>query len=77
MCNADAENRCIPYTINWRSIIRTTNTPITRTPNGHASYATSPRKAMREMEDNIMQKVGMREDKEKKANESYTSRERY
>jgi len=29
------------------------------------------------MVDNSMQKVGMREDKEKKAYESYTSRERY
>jgi hypothetical protein len=43
---------------------------------GHASYATSPRKATREMEDNNMQKVGMREDKEKKTYEPYTSRER-
>jgi len=32
---------------------------------------------MREMVDNNMQKVGMREDKEKKIYESYTSRERY
>jgi hypothetical protein len=32
---------------------------------------------MSEMVDNNMQKVGMREDKEKKAYESYTSRERY
>jgi hypothetical protein len=76
MCNADAENRCIPYTINWRSIIRTTSTPITRTPMGHASYAMSPRKAMSEKVDNSMQKVGMREDKEKKTYEPYTSRER-
>jgi hypothetical protein len=36
-----------------------------------------PRKAMREMVDNNMQKVGMREDKEKKTYELYTSRERY
>jgi hypothetical protein len=32
---------------------------------------------MSETEDNDMQKVGMREDKEKKIYESYTSRERY
>jgi len=32
---------------------------------------------MREMADNNMQKVGMREDKEKKTYELYTSRERY
>ena len=44
---------------------------------GHKSYATSPRKTTREMVDNSMQKVGMREDKEKNAYESYTSRERY
>ena len=44
---------------------------------GHTSYATSPRKTTSEMVDNNMQNVGMREDKEKKAYESYTSRERY
>ena len=43
---------------------------------GHTSYATSTRKAMREIVDNNMQKVGMREDREKKKYESYTSRER-
>ena len=32
---------------------------------------------MSEMEDTTMQKVGMRDDKEKKAYEPYTSRERY
>ena len=76
MRNANATNRCIPYTINWGFITRITTTPITRTPTGHASYATSPRKAIREMEDNNMQKVGIREDNEKKAYESYTSQER-
>ena len=44
---------------------------------GHTSYATSARKVMRESVDNNMQKVGMREDKEKKTYELYTSRERY
>ena len=44
---------------------------------GHTSYATSTRKAMRETVDNNTQKVGMREDKEKKIYELYTSRERY
>jgi len=77
MCNANAENRCIPYMINWRSIIRTTNTQITETPMGHTSYATSPRKTTRDMVDKNIQRVGMREDKEKKAYESYISRERY
>jgi len=43
---------------------------------GQASYATSPKKAMRETVDNNMQKVGTCEDKEKKKYESYTSRER-
>ena len=43
---------------------------------GHASYATSPKKAIREIVDNDMQKVGMREANEKKTYESYTSRER-
>jgi hypothetical protein len=63
--------------INWRTITRITSTPITRVPTGHASYATSPRQAIREIEDNNMQKVGMRDDNEKKAYESYTSLERY
>jgi len=62
--------------MNWRAINNTTSTPITRTPMGHTSYATSPRKITREIVDNNMQKVGMREDKEKKMYESYTSRER-
>ena len=44
---------------------------------GHMLYATSPRKAMRERVDNNMQKVGTREDKEKKTYELYTSREQY
>jgi len=43
---------------------------------GHALYAMSTRKAMNEREDTSMQKVGMREDNEKKTWESYTSRER-
>jgi len=44
---------------------------------GHTSYATTTRKTAREMVDNNIQKVGMREDKEKKMYEWYTSRERY
>jgi hypothetical protein len=63
--------------MNWRAINKPTSTPITRTPLGHTLYATSPRKTMREMVDNNMQRVGMREDKEKNIYESYTSRERY
>ena len=66
-----------PYTINWKVITRTTNTPIKRTPTGHASNAMSPRKDMSEREEISMQKVGMRDDKEKKVYEPYTSRERY
>ena len=62
--------------MNSRAINNMTSTPITRTPMGHTSYATSTRKAMREMVDNNMQKVGTREDKEKKKYEPYTSRER-
>ena len=62
--------------MNWRTIANTTSTPITRTPMGQTSYAMSPRKAMREMVDNNMQKVGMREEKEK-IYDSYMSRERY
>jgi hypothetical protein len=58
-------------------ITKATNIPITRTPTGDASNATSPRKDMSEMEDTTMQKVGMRDDKEKEAYEPYTSRERY
>ena len=55
--------------MNSRAINNMTSNPNTRTPVGHTSYATSPRKAMRERVDNNMQKVGMREDKEKKRNE--------
>ena len=73
----DAANRCAPYTINWTVITRTTSIPITRAPTGDASNATSPRKAMSEMEDTSMQKVGIRDDKEKETCESYMSRERY
>ena len=54
-----------------------TNTPITKMPMGHTPYMTRPRKAMREMVDNNMQKVGMWEDKEKKIYKSYTSQEWY
>ena len=43
---------------------------------GHASNATSPRKNMSESEERSMQKVGMRDDREKKTYEPYTSRER-
>ena len=63
--------------MNSKAINNKTTTPIVRTPIGHTSYATSPRKAMRERVDNNMQKVGTREDKEKKTYELYTSRERY
>jgi len=73
----DIAHRCIPYTTNWRIIIKITNPPITTTPMGHAWYATITKKAIREMVDNNTQKVGKREDKEKKKNESYTSRQRY
>jgi hypothetical protein len=63
--------------MNWRAINNMTSTPITRTPMGHTSYATSTRKVMSERVDNNMQKVGMCEDKEKKTYELYMSRERY
>jgi hypothetical protein len=63
--------------MNSRAINNMTSAPITRTPMGHTPYATSARKAMRERVDSDMQKVGMREDKEKKIYELYTSRERY
>jgi hypothetical protein len=63
--------------MNWRAINNTTSTPNTRTLMEHTSDAMNPRQAMREMVDNNMQKVGMREDKEKKIYESYTSRDRY
>jgi len=43
---------------------------------GPASYTTSPRTAVSDMEDTSMQNVGMREDKEKKTYEPNTSRER-
>ena len=58
-------------------IARTTNTTITRTPAGDASNAVSPKKAMSELEDTSMQKVGMRDDKENETYESYRSRERH
>ena len=76
-CRKVAANRCAPYTINCMVIPRTTSIPITRTPTGDASNATSPRKVMSEMEDTTMQKVGMRDDKEKEMYEPYTSRQRY
>jgi hypothetical protein len=43
---------------------------------GHASYAMSQRTVTSELEDTSMQKVGVREDKEKKTYEPNTSRER-
>ena len=46
-------------------ITRITSITIARTHTGDASNATSPRKVMSEMEDTRMQKVGMRDDKEK------------
>ena len=76
MCKADLANWCVPYTINCRNITRTTNTPITRTPTGLVSNAIIPRKDMSKMEETSAQKVGMREDREKKTCESYTSWER-
>ena len=75
MCKADVADRCVPYTMYCMVIARTTNTAITRTPAGDASNAVSPRKDMSEMEDSSMQKVGMRDDKEKERYEPYTSRE--
>jgi len=77
MCKADVKDQCAPYTRNWRVITRTTNNPTTRKATEHPSYATSPRKTISEMEDTSMQKVGMREDNEKKPYESYRSRERH
>ena len=74
---ADVANRCVPYTINCMDITKSTSIPITRTPTGDASNATTPRKVMSEVEDTSMQKVGMRDDKEKETYESYTSQERY
>jgi hypothetical protein len=76
-CREDVANLCIPYTMNWMVITRTTSIPITSTPTGDASNATSPRKAMSEVEDTSMQKVGMRDDNEKETYDPYTSRERY
>ena len=76
-CREVAANRCAPYTINCMVIPRTTSIPITRTLTGDASYVMRPRKVMSEMEDSTMQKVGMRDDKEKETWEPYTSRERY
>jgi hypothetical protein len=43
---------------------------------GLAPYAISPRKDRSEIEEISVQKVGIREDKEKKTYEPYTSRER-
>ena len=63
--------------MNWMVITKTTSIPITRTPTGDASNATTPRKVMSEVEDTSIQKVGMRDDKEKETWEPYTSRERY
>jgi len=77
MCEADVKNQWVTYTINWRNITRTTNVPITKTPTGHASYAMNPREAVSDTEDRSIQKVGMREDKEKKTYEPYMSRERH
>jgi len=77
MCRKNVTNWCVPYAINWNVITRTTSIPITRTPTGDASNATSPRKTISEMEDTAMQKVGMRDDNEKDTYEPYTSRERY
>ena len=54
-------------------ITRTTNTIITRTPVGDALNVVSPRKNISDMEDTSMQKVGMRDDKEKETYESHTS----
>jgi hypothetical protein len=76
MCRADLANWCVPYTINWRIITRITNTPMKRTTTGRALNATSPRKDVSEMEETSAQKVGTREDSEKKTCESYTSWER-
>jgi len=58
-------------------ITRNPNIPITRTPTGDASNAMSKRKAMSEMDDTAVHKVGRRDDKEKETYELYTSRERY
>ena len=75
-CTEDVVNWCVLYTTNCMVITRTTSIPITRTPTGDVSYATRPRKVMSEMEDSTMQKVGMRDDKEKKTYEPYRSWER-
>jgi len=66
ICKADVKHQSVPYAINLRNITRTTNAVITTTPTDHPSYATSPRKAMSDVEDTNTQKVGIREDKEKK-----------
>jgi len=76
ICKADGKKSRVPYAINWRNITRTTNAVITRTPMGPASYAMSQRAVTSEPEDTSMQKVGVREDKEKKTYEPNTSRER-
>ena len=67
----------MPYTINWMVIARPTKTTITRTPAGDASNAMSPRKDISEVEDTSVQKVGMRDDKEKETYEPYMSRARH
>ena len=59
--------------MNWSNITKTTNTLIMRTLTGLASNATSPRKDVREMEEISAQKVGTREEREKKTCESYRS----
>jgi len=66
---ANIAQRCGPPIENCSTVARNNKTPITRTPNGLASYAMSPRKDINEMEDISVQKVGMREDSEKKTYE--------
>ena len=63
--------------MNCMAMTRITKIPITRTATGDTSNAMSKRKAMREIDDTSVQKVGMRDDKEKETYESYTSRVRY
>jgi hypothetical protein len=48
-------------------------TSLTRTPTGLASNAITPRKDASETEETSAQKLGTREDREKKTCESYTS----
>jgi hypothetical protein len=66
ICKMDKQTQCVPYTTNCRNITKTMKILITGTPTGSASYATSPMKAMSEMEDTSTQKVGIREDRQKK-----------